>query len=216
MKKRIVMIDAIRVITDELDKVFSEIIPDAEVLHIVDEGILQFNDPESKPLARRFCNLALASEEVGADVILITCAHGIPFVNTVQMLVGPPVLQITLPMIDAAVSKAERIGLVATEEPIIKPIRNLLERAGEKLNKVITVKAGLCEEAFKARLSGNTAKSDELLLKTIKDISTAVDVIVLAQVSSARVVPKAREQINIPILSPASIAAEKIKAMFGS
>ena len=185
MKKRIVMIDAIRVVTDELDKVFSEIIPDAEVLHIVDEGIIQFNDPESKLLARRFCNLAVASEEVGADVILITCAHGIPFVNTVQMLVGPPVLQITLPMIDAAVSKAERIGLVATEEPIIKPIRNLLERAGEKLNKAITVKAGLCEEAFKARLSGNTARSDELLLKTIKDLSKAVDVIVLAQVSSA-------------------------------
>jgi Asp/Glu/hydantoin racemase len=133
----------------------------------------------------------------------------------VQKLVDPPVTQITLPMIEAAVNIGETIGLVATEEPIIKPIVGLLERAGEQANKRITVKVGLCEEAFQARLSGNTAKSDELLLKTIKEIAKRVDVVVLAQVSSGRVVPKAKEQTDKPILSPAVIAAEKIKAMLG-
>ena len=215
MKKRIVMIDAIRVITEELDKVFSEIIPDAEILHIVDEGIIQFKDPESKQLGRRLCNLAMASEEVGADVILITCAHGIPFLNMIQMFVGPPVVQITLPMIEAAVEKGGKIGLVATEEAIIKPIIGLLERASGQAKRKVTVEVGLCTEALKARLSGDIAKFDELLIKTIKDISKGVDIVVLAQVSSGRILPKAKEQTNRPILSPAGIAAEKIKAMLG-
>jgi Asp/Glu/hydantoin racemase len=214
MRKRIVFIDAIRVITDELDKVFSEIIPDLEITHIVDEGILKF-DIGSKQLNRRLCSLTILAEEIGADIILITCAHALSVVDMVQKLVDPPVTQITLPMIEAAVNIGETIGLVATEEPIIKPIVGLLERAGEKANKRITVKVGLCEEAFQARLSGNTAKSDELLLKTIKEIAKRVDVVVLAQVSSGRVVPKAKEQTDKPILSPAVIAAEKIKAMLG-
>jgi Asp/Glu/hydantoin racemase len=215
MKKRIVMIDAIRVITEELDKVFADIIPGAEILHIVDEGIIQFKDPESKQLGRRLCNLAAAAEEVGADVILITCAHGIPFLNMVQMFVGPPVIQITLPMIEAAVEKGGRIGIVATEEAIVKPIIGLLERAGAQANRKVTVEVGLCTQALKARLSGDIAKFDELLIKTIKDISKKVDIIVLAQVSSGRILPKAKEQTNKPILSPAGIAAEKIKAMLG-
>jgi len=214
MRKRIVFIDAIRVITDELDKVFSEIIPDLEITHIVDEGILKF-DIGSKQLNRRLCSLTILAEEIGADIILITCAHALSVVDIVQKLVEPPVTQITLPMIEAAVNIGETIGLVATEEPIIKPIVGLLERAGEQANKRITVKVGLCEEAFQARLSGNTAKSDELLLKTIKEIAKRVDVVVLAQVSSGRVVPKAKEQTDKPILSPAVIAAEKIKAMLG-
>ena len=214
MRKRIVFIDAIRVITDELDKVFSEIMPDLEITHIVDEGILKF-DIGSKQLNRRLCSLTILAEEIGADIILITCAHALSVVDIVQKLVEPPVTQITLPMIEAAVNIGETIGLVATEEPIIKPIVGLLERAGEQANKRITVKVGLCEEAFQARLSGNTAKSDELLLKTIKEIAKRVDVVVLAQVSSGRVVPKAKEQTDKPILSPAVIAAEKIKAMLG-
>jgi aspartate/glutamate racemase len=214
MRKKIVLISAIRVITDELEKVFSETIPDVEIIHIVDEGILQF-DIESKKLKRRLCNLAVMAEEIGADAIVITCAHALSVVSTVQTLVGPPVTQITLPMIEAAVKRGETIGLVATEEPIIKPIVGLLEKAAERAGKRITIKIGLCEEAFKARLSGDTAKSDELLLKTIRDISNGVDVVVLAQVSSGRVAPKAREQTDKPILSPAKIAAEKIKTMLG-
>jgi len=215
MKKKLVMIDAIRVITEELDQAFSSIIPDAEILHIVDEGLLQYKDTESKQLGRRLCNLALGSEEIGANVILITCAHGIPFVNLVQMFVGTPVEHITLPMIEEAVKRAQRIGLVATEEAIIKPIVGLLEEAAERVDKRVKVEVGLCEEAFQARLSGDIAKFDELLLKTIRDVSKGVEAIVLAQVSSARVVPKAKEQTHIPILSSPIIAAEKIKAMLG-
>lgn len=213
MRKRIVFIDATRVITDELDKVFSESIPSAEILHIIDEGILQFEDAASKQLARRFYNLALAAEEIGADVIVITCAHGIPSVKTVQTLVVPPVVQITLPMIEAAVNAAEKIGLVATEEAIIEPIVELLERAGKKINKTVTVKVGLCEEAFKARLSGDTVKHDELVIRTIEDISKTADVVVLAQVSLSRVVTKAEEVIDRPVISPLTVAAQKLKSI---
>jgi Asp/Glu/hydantoin racemase len=212
MRRRIVFIDGTRVITEEIDKAFSEIMPDAELTHIVDEGILKF-DAESKQLKRRFCNLVMAAEEIGADVIVITCAHGIPSLHIVQKLVDSPVVQITLPMIEAAVRRGETIGIVSTEQTIVKPIVGLLEKAGEHAKKRITVKVGLCEEAFRARLSGDTAKYDDLVMKTIEDLSKTVDVVLLAQISSERVVPKTRERIDRPILSPLRIAAEKIKTM---
>jgi Asp/Glu/hydantoin racemase len=207
MEKRIVLIDAVRFITEEIDRVFSEVIPDAELIHIVDEGILKF-DAENKQLKRRFCSLVVAAEEIGADVIVITCAHGIPSLNIVQTLVDPPVVQITLPMIEAAVNIGETIGLVSTEETIVKPMVRLLERAGEQANRRVTVKVG-----FQARLFGDTARHDELVMKTIEDISKTVDVVVLAQISLGRVVPKVKGKIDRPILSPLIIAAEKIKTM---
>lgn len=212
MRRRIVFIDGTRVVTEEIDKAFSEIMPDAELTHIVDEGILKF-DAESKQLKRRFCNLVVAAEEIGADVIVITCAHGIPSLPIVQRLVDSPVVQITLPMIEAAVHTGETIGIVSTEETIIKPIVRLLEKAGEQAKKSITVKVGLCEEAFQARLSGDTAKYDELVMKTIEGLSKTVDVVMVVQISSERVVPKTRGRIDRPILSPLGIAAEKIKTM---
>lgn len=212
MEKRIVLIDAVRFITEEIDRVFSEVIPDAELIHIVDEGILKF-DAENKQLKRRFCSLVVAAEEIGADVIVITCAHGIPSLNIVQTLVDPPVVQITLPMIEAAVNIGETIGLVSTEETIVKPMVRLLERAGEQANRRVTVKVGLCEEAFQARLSGDTARHDELVMKTIEDISKTVDVVLLAQISLGRVVPRTKGKIDRPILLPLAIAAEKIKTM---
>ena len=214
MGKRIVFIDGMRVITEEIDRVFSEVIPGAELIHIVDEGILKF-EAESKQLKRRFCNLVLAAEESGADVVVITCAHAIPSLPIVQSLVDLPVVQITLPMIEAAVQRGETIGIVSTERTIVQPIVRLLEKAGEEANKRITVKVGLCEEAFQARLSGDTDRYDALVMKTIEDLSETVDVVVLAQISSGRVVPKIKEKVNRPILSPLAIAAERIRTILG-
>jgi Asp/Glu/hydantoin racemase len=215
MLKRIVFIDGIRVITEEIDKVFSEIIKDVEFFHIVDEGILHF-DSEDKRLKRRFCNLALSAEEIGADVIVITCGHGIPSMPILQALLKTPVMNVTLPMIEAAVNIGQNIGLVSTEETIVKPIVDLLEEAGKQVNKKITIKVGLCEEAFRARLAGDIAKFDALVIKMIEEVSKTADVVVLAQVSSGRVLPKAKGMIDRPILSPLIITAEKIKTMLST
>jgi len=212
MPKRIVFIDGIRVITEEIDKVFSEIIRDAEFFHIVDEGTLHF-DSEDKRLKRRFCNLALSAEEIGADVIVVTCGHGVPSMPILQAIVETPVVNVTLPMIEAAVNAGQTIGLVSTEETIVKPIVELLEKAGERANKKITIKVGLCEEAFRARLSGDLAKFDELVIKMTEEVSKTVDVVVLAQVSSCRVLPKVKDRIDKPILSPLITAAEEVRTI---
>jgi len=212
MRKRIVFIDGIRIITEEIDSAFSTIIPDAELIHIVDEGIIKF-EAEDKPLKRRFCNLVLSAQEIGADVVVITCAHGVPSLPIVQALADVPVVQITMPMIEAAVNRGQTIGLVSTEQTIIQPIIRMLEGIAEQANKKVVVKVGLCEEAFQARLSGDTAKYDELVIRTMEGLSKTTDVLLLAQISTCRVLPKAKERLNKPILSPLIIAAERIKTM---
>ena len=214
MRKRIVLIHGTKVIVNELDKLFSETTPNAEVLHLVDEGILELEEKgPRKQLARRLCNLVVSAEESGADVIMITDTAGIPFVSMVQTLVDAPVMQITLPMIEAAVDRGETIGLVATEKVAADAIVELLHRTAEQRDKKITVKVGLCEEAFKARLSGNVTKHDELVIKKIVEVSKTVDIIALAQVSIARVVPKLKGKIDRPVLSPPRVAVEKVRSI---
>jgi len=213
MRKRIILIDATKVIIEELDKAFSEIIPNAEILHMVDESIIQLENVPGKQLIRRFCNLVVSAEEAGADVIVLTCASSIPSAHIVQMLVDTPVVQITEPMIEVAVERGKKVGLIATEKAIVEPIVELFQKISEQKKKKILVKVDLCEEAIKARLSGNTAKHDELVIKKIIEVSKIADVIVLAQVSMARVVPQIERKINRLVLSPPRIAAEKIKAM---
>jgi ABC-type sugar transport system substrate-binding protein len=55
-----------------------------------------------------------------------------------------------------------------------------------------------------------------LLYSTIEDLGKKVDIIVLAQVSSERVVPKAKRLTDTPILAPATLAAERVKCLLES
>jgi hypothetical protein len=65
----------------------------------------------------------------------------------------------------------------------------------------------LCEEAFPAVLAGDTATHDRILRKALVEDLNAVDVIVLAQASMARVVATmAPGLLRVPILSSPELA----------
>ena len=67
----------------------------------------------------------------------------------------------------------------------------------------------LCEGAFDALMSGDAAKHDAMVAAALKELSTQVDVIVLAQASMARVVDGLDEKDKIvPILASPGIAIE--------
>lgn len=57
---RMVLIDAIGVILDDLDEALPGVMPDANIAHIVDEDILHFKD------------VAIPAEEIGKNGIVLT------------------------------------------------------------------------------------------------------------------------------------------------
>jgi Asp/Glu/hydantoin racemase len=99
-----------------------------------------------------------------------------------------PVLRVDQPMADLAVRTGKKIGVVATLPTTLGPTSDLVRRRAALAGKEIELTSKLCEGAFEALMSGDSAKHDEMVAKALKELSTQVDVILLAQASMARVV----------------------------
>jgi Asp/Glu/hydantoin racemase len=120
-----------------------------------------------------------------------------------------PVLRVDQPMADQAVQTGKRVGVVATLPTTLAPTADLIRRRGEKAGKKIEITSRLCEGAFDALMAGDAAKHDAMVAGALKDLSSQVDVIVLAQASMARVVEQlAQADRRVPILASPPLAID--------
>ncbi|MBD0288738.1 MAG: aspartate/glutamate racemase family protein, partial [Flavisolibacter sp.] len=152
--------------------------------------------------ARRVVDYVGSAETAGADLILVTCSSIGAAVETAATLTKVPVLRVDQPMADKAVQMGRKIGVIATLPTTLVPTSDLVQRRAIKAGKEIELTARLCEGAFDALMSGDAAKHDEMVANALRELSTQVDVIVLAQASMARVVDTLDEKDKrVPILA---------------
>ena len=164
--------------------------------------------------ARRVVDYAASAEAAGADFILYTCSSIGAAVETAATLTKVPVLRVDQPMADKAVQTGKRIGVIATLPTTLNPTTDLVKRRAAVAKKEVQVIAKLCEGAFDALMSGDTAKHDGMVAKALKELSSEADVIVLAQASMARVVDTLDEaDKKIPILASPGIAIAHIATL---
>jgi len=199
--------------------VFAELcnkyLPGIKVFNIVDDSLIKNTIAcgELTPsTSKRVVNYAASAQEAGADFILFTCSSIGPAVETAATLTGVPVLRVDQPMADLAVLTGKRIGVIATLSTTLAPTSDLVRRRAIVANKEIELKAVLCEGAFDALMSGDTATHDKKVGVALKELVKEVDVIVLAQASMARVVETLSEaERKVPILASPPIAMEYLK-----
>jgi Asp/Glu/hydantoin racemase len=119
-----------------------------------------------------------------------------PFVNI-------PVLRVDQPMVDEALNTGRKIGVAATLLTTLEPTVELARARAKALERSdIEVITRLCDGAFEAVMSGDTAKHDELVTAGLIDLAQQVDVIILAQASMARVAESLpADATHVPILS---------------
>jgi Asp/Glu/hydantoin racemase len=213
MEGRLVLIHTISPLVEVFNKLAGELLPGIGLTHIVDEPLLQrirqrgHLAPED--LARLRSHVAIA-QEVGADVVLLTCSAVSPYVDDVRPEVDVPVLKIDEAMIEEAVARGRRIGVVATNETTLGPTRELLESEAEAADREIETELMLVQHALAAVLSGDGATHDSLVKDAVLDLSGRVDVVVLAQASMARVldvIPACERPV--PILSSPHLALQR-------
>jgi Asp/Glu/hydantoin racemase len=120
-----------------------------------------------------------------------------------------PVLRVDQPMADQAVLIGARIGVIATLPTTLEPTADLIERRAQKAGKRIELTSMLCEGAFEALMSGDAPRHDATVAQALKELSSKVDVIVLAQASMARVVEGlAPEERRVPVLASPALAVD--------
>jgi len=117
-------------------------------------------------------------------------------------------------MADQAVATGKKIGVVATLPTTLGPTTDLVKRRAAVAGKTVEVEAVLCEGAFDALMSGDAATHDAAVSKALKELSSRVDVIVLAQASMARVADAlSPEEKKVPILASPGIAVQHIASV---
>lgn len=183
----------------------NEFLPGVNVFNIVDDSLIKnviANGELNATTARRVVDYVGSAETAGADYILVTCSSIGVAVEAAADLTKVPVLRVDQPMADLAVQTGKRIGVIATLSTTLGPTSDLVKRRAAKAGKEIELTSKLCDGAFEALMSGNTALHDEMVAKALKELSLQVDVILLAQASMARVVETLTGQERVvPIIA---------------
>ena len=183
----------------------SEHLPGINVFNIVDDSLIKDVIAKGKltpNTARRVVDHVASAEAAGADHILVTCSSIGRAVEAAAGLVSVPVLRVDQPMADLAVSTGRRIGVVATLPTTLEPTSDLVRRRAQAAGKEIELTSRLCEGAFDALMGGNPGLHDQMVANALRELSTEVDVILLAQASMARVVDTLTEaEKTVPIIA---------------
>ena len=188
MKKRLAYIHTVTTLPAVFKALSSELIPDVNVFNIVDESLLQNTIREnhlSHTTMRRLLGYIASAMEAGADLVMVTCSS-----------LGPAV------------------DVAATLKTTLDPTTSLVSARAKAAGKEVEITAKLCEGAFEAVVSGDTARHDALVKAGLRELTDRVEVVVLAQASMARVVDLlSDEERRIPILSSPRLAVEYLARM---
>lgn len=181
-------------------------LPGITIFNIVDDSlvknIIAKNGEVGTSIYKRVADYVASAEDAGADYVLVTCSSIGAAVEAAAEKVSIPVLRVDQPMADLAVQAGKHVGVIATLQTTLEPTSDLVKRRAVLANKEIELTAKLCEGAFDALMSGDTARHDTLVANALRELSKQVDVILLAQASMARVVDTlSSEDKKVPIVA---------------
>jgi len=219
MKKTLGLIHTSATLVPVFQQLISQSLPDVNVFNIVDDSLIKdviAKGELTSQTARRVVDYVGSAETAGADFIMVTCSSIGAAVEASAALTKVPVLRVDQPMADAAVQMGSKIGVIATLPTTLAPTSDLVKRRAAAAGKEIELVSRLCEGAFDALMSGDAAKHDTMVAEALKELSTQVDVIVLAQASMARVVDTLSEaDKKVPILASPPQAIKHLSSVLG-
>ena len=212
-KPLIGLIHSTRLVVDPVHQVVASQCPDAEIIHIVDEGILkvlfglgEINERITGWLGR----LVDSAVGTGADMAVLSCSSLSPAVNDVREKVSIPFLKIDEPMAEQAVRTSDRIGLVATNHTTPKPSTMLIEEVAQRFGKKVTVVPRVQADAFLKLSNGDMDGHDNVVVQAVEELLQETDVVLLAQISIARVKDKLDEKTKARVYSSLDFIGPKI------
>jgi aspartate/glutamate racemase len=194
------LIHSTRLIIDAVHRAVSQAGPEVKIIHTLDEGLLKcLQKEENYRITRRLIAMAEKLEEDGADLNILTCSSLSPYVDEIRRNLRTPLLKIDEPMIEWAVRNHQKIGVVMTNPTTYEPTTGLLREVAGRLDKEVKVEYNLCEQAFSRLNYGDVQGHDAMVIEAVETLLREVEVVLLAQISIARVIeqvnPEVRERV---------------------
>jgi len=211
-RKKLALIHTTATLVPVFQQLCKSKLPDVDTFNIVDDSLVKAIGAKggiTPEIAKRVSDYISSAESGEADYVLVTCSSIGPAVDAAGPMAGVPVLRVDEPMADKAVQLGRRIGVVATLSTTLDPTADLVRRRADVAGKTIELTTRLCDGAFAALMAGDAASHDTAVATALRELSTQVDVIVLAQASMARVVETLSEaDRRVPILASPGIAVD--------
>ena len=200
------------------NELMSEIMPDVEVVHLVDEGLPSMANIQLRGrVVRRLKALSSFAEESGAEVVMLTCTAFGRLVDEVKQVVSIPVLSVLEIMVEEAIKAGNRIGIFGTHPGMLASAAQVIREESAERGRKIEVKTLLCPGAFDALRRHDMATHDRIVLEHANQLMDEVDVIVVPQPSMDRVMKQVPEASRkVPILSSANKSVERLKEELNS
>jgi Asp/Glu/hydantoin racemase len=204
---------------DSMKALAAEILPDCNLINFVDDSILPQlgeNGGNLSQVEERLVHYARFAEQVGADVILEACSSVGEVVAKMQSAISIPIVRIDESMAEQAVQRGEKVGVAATLSTTLQPTTRLLQVKAQAAGRQVEIHPLLIEGAYQKLMAGDREGHDNLLVEKLKDLARTMDVVVLAQASMARVLPRLSVMEQNKILVSPRLAMERVKAVIDS
>jgi aspartate/glutamate racemase len=151
----------------------------------------------------------------GVDGVLVTCSSIGAAVDAIAADSSVPVYRVDRPMAERGVAAASSVGVLATLPTTLAPTTDLVEECARALGRDVEVVPRLCDGAFEALQRGDGDRHDAIVGEELDRLAKAVDVVVLAQASMARIAA-GRATDGVPVLSSPRSAVERLAEAYSS
>ncbi|MBN1151933.1 MAG: Asp/Glu/hydantoin racemase [Dehalococcoidia bacterium] len=218
MSKTVFIIHTNQLAGGDLTRLFGEMAPDLTVRNIIDDSMLAevlATGGVTPGVLRRWCEYAVLAEASGADLIFSQCSSVGEAADTARAFVRVPIVKIDERMAEVACQMGSRIAVIATAATTLGPTSRLLSRTAERLGKRITLVEELRTDAFARMMAGDKKGHNQLLIGTIRDLYSRVDVIVCAQGSMLALQADLGETPIPVLMSPPIGVAHAIEVLRG-
>jgi hypothetical protein len=207
---RIALIHALAHSVAPINAEFARAWPECTRMNLLDDSLsadLARAGALDGAMMQRFLALADYAIGTGARGILFTCSAFGPCIEAVaRRWPAIPVLKPNEAMVEEAVGRGRRIGLVASFAPSLASMP-------AEFPDGVTIVPVLAEGALAALEAGDTAKHDRLAADAARRAeSDGCDLIALAQFSLARALPAVSDAVRIPVLTTPGSAVRKLRA----
>jgi aspartate/glutamate racemase len=163
----------------------------------------------------KFAQYAHNLEEAGADMILLACSTFNYAAELARPMIDIPIMQIDRPMMEEAVSRSRKIGLLATLPTTVPSSELLLKIVAAEKGKQVEITTVVRPEAFKAIESGDTNAHNSILLEEIDKLSIEVDSIIMAQLSMSALAPLLTKT-RVPVYNSDSTGFSRVREMLSA
>jgi Asp/Glu/hydantoin racemase len=206
---RIALIHALKHSIAPIEASFAKLWPNAILMNVLDDSLsadVARDGSLTSAMTDRFLALGRYVASTHADAILFTCSAFGPCIEAVaREQAQVPVLKPNEAMIEQAVARGHRIGLLSTFPPTLKSMPAEFPTTVQLVPKLV-------EGALAALDRGDRAEHDRLVAQASRDLRDC-DLIALAQYSMAPAARLVGEASNLPVLTTPDSAVIKLKQL---